>query len=131
MNTETETETETAEIIFIKPTKYKRKYEKINRLTEEQKKERQKEYLKTYYHKHRAEQKEKSNKYYHLKYQTNDDFKEKKRINSYKNYYKLTDEDIQFCNNNYNNIKHFVARKKAERIINEYEMNKNEKIITE
>ena len=92
----------------------KRQYNKLNRLTEEEKYERSKASMRRNYYKNKEERLKYSKEYHEREYKNNENYRNYKLIHSYKKVYKLTDEEINnICNNNYKQIQRYIALKKV------------------
>ena len=93
----------------------KRQYNKLNRLTEEEKYERSKASMRRNYYINKEERLKYSKEYHEREYKNNENYRNYKLIHSYKKVYKLTDEEINnICNNNnYKKIQRYILLKKV------------------
>ena len=64
--------------------------------------------MRRYYYNKQTELLEYKKQYFKDKYNTDDKFKESKQINATKNYYNLTNEEINLCENNYENVRRYM-----------------------
>ena len=92
----------------------KRQYNKLNRLTEEEKHERSKASMRRNYYKNKEERLKYSKEYHEREYKNNENYRNYKLIHSYKKVYNLTDDEINnICNNDYKKIQRYIALKKV------------------
>jgi hypothetical protein len=80
---------------------------RISKYTEEERKERKKEAMRKCYHKHKEERLKKYNEYNRKKYHSDPVYRIKNILN-----YKITDEEINLCNQDYEKVKIYLKLKK-------------------
>ena len=92
----------------------KRQYNKLNRLTPEEKYERSKASMRRNYYKNKEERSKYSKEYHEREYKNNENYRNYKLIHFYKKVYNLTDDEINnICNNDYKKIQRYIALKKV------------------